>query len=260
MSHAHISSLSIWRDRFIYMSPYFLGEQSCRPSTVILIGTDGDFELESSGNKHSGRAFLIGSNVARTLSANNTSLYSLNVDPINPYARKLREVLNGQDILDLQPRMNETAGQHARNSMSGKRTCHELRHSSEVILQALFPEIIGAPPLDRRVDMVASWLHTHIPQVAELKKLSALCGLSESRLTHLFTDEVGISIRQYLLWIKMRYAAELFVRNKTLSEVAHEIGFSDSSHLSRTFTRYFALTPSYLANNKLVELQICDDS
>ena len=84
--------------------------------------------------------------------------------------------------------------------------------------------------------------------------------LKWSRLAHLFTDEVGISIRQYLLWIKMRYAAELFVRNKTLSEVAHEIGFSDSSHLSRTFTRYFALTPSYLANNKLVELQICDDS
>ena len=151
MSHAHISSLSIWRDRFIYMSPYFLGEQSCRPSTVILIGTDGDFEVESSGHKHSGRAFLIGSNVARTLSANNTCLYSLNVDPINPYARKLREILDVRDILDLQSRLNETAQQHAYDSMSGKRTCHELRHSSEVILQALFPEIIGPPPLDRRI-------------------------------------------------------------------------------------------------------------
>jgi AraC family transcriptional regulator, arabinose operon regulatory protein len=258
MTVTRSASLSIWRDRFIYTSPNFVGEESCRPACVIIIGTGGDVEIESSGNKYIGQAFLIAPNVTRTLRANTSGLYSLNVDPIHPYSRKLRELSAQQGILDLRSRMAANILECARISVDSTPNCSEMLHNSQTILGQLFPEIAGTKPLDLRIEKVASWLQTHAPQTAELKRLSDLCGLSESRLAHLFTDQVGISIRQYLLWVKMRYAAELFVRRKTLSEVAHEIGFSDSSHLSRTFTRYFALTPSYLANGKMVQLQICD--
>jgi AraC family transcriptional regulator, arabinose operon regulatory protein len=99
-----------------------------------------------------------------------------------------------------------------------------------------------------------------VPARVDLPFLAHLCGLSQSRLAHVFTERLGISIRQYLLWVKMRAAAEMFVRHLSLAEVAHEIGFADSSHLSRTFMRYFALTPSFLANEKLVRMQVCESS
>lgn len=260
MSGNQTASLSLWRDRFIFTSPHFIGEQSCRPSTVVIIGVNDDIQLESSGRTLTGRAFLVGANVSRKLTSGSSGLYSLNIDPISPYSRELRGLVKDGGILDLTSSLNEHILLAARESVEQAQTCAEIRHHSQRILNELFPEIVGIQPLDIRVDIVSSWLWTHVPAAVDLQKLSALCGLSESRLAHLFTQEVGISIRQYLLWVKMRYAAELFVRNRPLSQIAHDIGFSDSSHLSRTFTRYFALTPSYLANNKLVRLQLCDTS
>lgn len=258
MTDMRSASLSIWRDRFIYTSPQFVGDESCRPSCVIIVGTGGDVEIESAGFKYTGRAFLIGSNISRTLTANSTGHYSLNIDPISPFSRTLRNLSESHGVMNLHSRLTDTVLECARMSVENTPACAHMFEYSQTILTHLFPELGAVKSLDMRIDKVASWLQTNVPPTAELKKLSDLCGLSESRLAHLFTEEVGISIRQYLLWTKMRYAAELFVRRKTLSEVAHEIGFSDSSHLSRTFTRYFALTPSYLANGKMVKLQICN--
>lgn len=254
------ASLTIWRDRFIFTSPRFVGEQSCRPSTVIVIGINGDLELTADGRTFVSRAFLIGANVKRALKTRDTGLYSLNIDPINPYSRALRGLTSEAGLLDLVARLSAPVLAAARESVEQAQACGEVRRSSQVILDTLFPEVVGTQPMDVRIEMVLSWLWAHVPSAVDLGFLARLCGLSESRLAHLFTDEVGISIRQYLLWVKMRIAAELFTRNRTLSEVAHEIGFSDSSHLSRTFTRYFALTPSYLANGQMVRLQVCDRS
>ena len=54
----------------------------------------------------------------------------------------------------------------------------------------------------------------------------------------------------------MRKAASMFAAGLTLTEVAHAIGFADLAHLSRTFKKYFDLTPSFLSNPRLVQIQI----
>lgn len=254
------ASLSIWRDRFIFTSPTFVGEKSCRPATVVVLGTKGNIELATAEHRHVGRAFLVAPNVARTLTSHASGLYSLNIDPINPYSRALCELIGITGILNLDDRLNAVALSAASDSVESDQGCAEVRRHSELFFNALFPEVVGAQPLDVRIEMVSSWLWTHVPGSVDLSFLARLCGLSASRLAHLFTEQVGISIRQYLLWVKMRIAAELFIRKRPISEVAHEIGFADSSHLSRTFTRYFALTPSYLANDSLVRLRVCDRS
>lgn len=250
------ASLSLWRDRFVFTSPTFSGEQSCRPSAVIVIGTNGEIELDFAGGRRRGRVFLIGPNVERSLKADGTGLYSLNIDPTSAYSRALRERCGVGGAVDLGDRFDERLAGLAHASVTQLQGCAEIYRHSQQILLGLFPDLIGTQPLDPRIDIVASWLWTHVPVRVELPFLATLCGLSQSRLAHLFTEELGISIRQYLLWVKMRKAAEMFVRKVSLAQVAHEIGFSDSSHLSRTFMRYFALTPSFLANEKLVYMQM----
>lgn len=253
-------TLSVWRDRFVFTSPRFEGEESCRPAIVIVIGTDGVIELRTSSGRYTGRAFLIGANIERSLKAAGSGHYSLNLDPSSAYCRALRRRTEGGGVLDLSDRLDADALAAARASVTELQGCAEVYRASQKILLSLVPDLIGAQPMDARVDVVASWLWAQVPNRVDLTFLANLCGLSKSRLAHLFTDEMGISIRQYLLWVKMRLAAEMFVGKYSLAHVAHEIGFSDSAHLSRTFTRYFALTPSYLANDKLVRMQVCGAS
>lgn len=73
--------------------------------------------------------------------------------------------------------------------------------------------------------------------------------LSESRLMHLFKEEVGISIKYFILWQKLLRAIHLMLNGKSFTVAAVDAGFSDSAHLSRTFRRMFGVTPSEVFKN-----------
>lgn len=66
--------------------------------------------------------------------------------------------------------------------------------------------------------------------------------LSESRFLHLFSDELGIAWRPYLLWRRMMCAIQAMLNNSSATDAAHVAGFSDSAHLSRTFRNTFGMT------------------
>ncbi|TDS61526.1 helix-turn-helix domain-containing protein [Myroides indicus] len=78
-----------------------------------------------------------------------------------------------------------------------------------------------------------------------IKQLSELSYLSESRLSHLFKEETGISIRQYILWNKIRLAVEKCNKGKSLTTAAHSAGFVDSSHFNKTFFNMFGSSPFF---------------
>ena len=52
-------------------------------------------------------------------------------------------------------------------------------------------------------------------------------------------QEVGLQFRTYLLWRRLTLAVNEIVSGTSLTEAAHEAGFSDSAHFSRTFLRMF---------------------
>lgn len=253
------SSLSLWKDRVIFTARTHTSEVSKRPAIALLIGTAKPIQLTTKQGIYSGTALIVGPNVRRTLAAENAGLYSLNLDPSNRICRYLRsEILAGREIVNLSTALTLRMRAWAKSAVEEPKTCSESYRISQRLLDALFPESIGLQPVDPRIELVAAWLWTHLPVRVDLDHLSALCGLSRSRLAHLFTEQIGISIRSYLLWVKMRKAAELFVQDLSLMEVAHAIGFSDSAHLSRSFRDFFALTPSFLSNKALVRVQLCE--
>lgn len=69
-------------------------------------------------------------------------------------------------------------------------------------------------------------------------------GLSVSRLTHIFTDEIGVPLRSYARWIRLVHAVEHLANGETITEAAHRAGFADGAHFSRTFRAMFGLSPS----------------
>ncbi len=82
--------------------------------------------------------------------------------------------------------------------------------------------------------------------VLMLPMAAEVAGVSPSRLTHLFTREVGIPFRRYVLWWRMRRAAESLHDGRSLTEAALAAGFADAAHFSRTFKAMFGMPPSAL--------------
>ncbi|MBX3506961.1 MAG: helix-turn-helix transcriptional regulator [Parvibaculum sp.] len=110
----------------------------------------------------------------------------------------------------------------------------------------------GAPPpraLDPRIAALQEGLRALPEKRATLGELAAELGLSESRLTHLFKQETGVSLRRYLLWLRLSDAMARALSGVSLTEAAHASGFSDSAHLSRTCRDMFGINPQAVARH-----------
>ena len=102
--------------------------------------------------------------------------------------------------------------------------------------------------LDERVAKVIEHIQSMDTRVASLDDIAGMVFLSPSRFAHLFSEEVGIPFRRYLLWRRLTRAMVLVSRGATLSRAAHAAGFSDSAHFTRTFSQMFGIPPSAMLN------------
>jgi AraC-like DNA-binding protein len=99
---------------------------------------------------------------------------------------------------------------------------------------------------DSRVRRMLDFAADHIDGPLSLADVVADSGLSASRLSHLFVQQTGLPFRTYLLWLRLSRAVETVAAGGSLTEAAHEAGFADSAHFSRTFRRMFGVAPAQL--------------
>ncbi|MFA7105287.1 MAG: AraC family transcriptional regulator [Dysgonamonadaceae bacterium] len=68
-------------------------------------------------------------------------------------------------------------------------------------------------------------------------------------LSSLFSSVEGTTIEKYMINLKIERVKELLVYDeKTLSEIAHEMGYSSVAHLSGQFKKITGFTPTYFKN------------
>ena len=69
---------------------------------------------------------------------------------------------------------------------------------------------------------------------------------SMPQLNRWFKRITGVPVRRYRLWHRLFVTANLMSFGKSLTDAAHEAGFSDSSHLNHTFRSMIGMTPSFV--------------
>ncbi|MBI3233415.1 MAG: helix-turn-helix transcriptional regulator [Bacteroidetes bacterium] len=107
---------------------------------------------------------------------------------------------------------------------------------------------------DRRIVESIKYIQNNYDKVISLKELATLHHLSPSRFLHLFKKETHSSFRKIQIWNKLTSSLKLFQKSMTLTEIAHECGFTDSAHFSRRFKETFGLTPKQLKTATLYNL------
>ena len=115
--------------------------------------------------------------------------------------------------------------------------------------QGLIAAFVGAtapPPPDRRVEASLEWASSHLDERISMADVAREIGLSIDRMSHLFVEQTGLPFRTYLLWLRMRKAVEAYAQGASLTTAAHNAGFSDSAHFSRTFRRMFGIAAADL--------------
>ena len=107
----------------------------------------------------------------------------------------------------------------------------------------LFAGAADNSEMDERVCRIVSELRGDPARDVTVAELAADVGLSEDRLHHLFTDQMGIPLHRFRLWLRLQQASRLYFAGHTLTYAAHDAGFADAAHFSRTFARMFGAPP-----------------
>lgn len=103
----------------------------------------------------------------------------------------------------------------------------------------------SAPPMDSRVSLALQHMAQHLREPLSVEALAKRAGLSPSRLAHLFKQQVGASIIDTLLALRLKQAARLLrFSSLNVQQVANEVGFQSAFYFSRQFKAFFALSPT----------------
>lgn len=99
---------------------------------------------------------------------------------------------------------------------------------------------------DPRVQSVVELIRSQPGRSFSARELAQTIHLSPSRLSHLFKNQVGIPIRRFIVWSRLRTVVNHALQGASLTEAAHAAGFADAAHMSNAFRQMFGFAPSAL--------------
>ncbi len=127
------------------------------------------------------------------------------------------------------------------------------------ILEILIRNIKKAPAFevsqnhpDDRITKMLIYINEHIdePNNLKIENLAEVFSMSPTYVSEFFKKRVKISLREYIIKAKLRLVEiRLLNSDYTLTEISNDLGFTDVSHLSKTFKRYVGMSIRDFKNN-----------
>ncbi|WP_209400375.1 AraC family transcriptional regulator [Pseudozobellia sp. WGM2] len=98
---------------------------------------------------------------------------------------------------------------------------------------------------DQRITPMLNYINEHLDNSEKLKieNLAGVFMMSPTYVSEFFKKQVQQSLREYIIKAKLKQVEiRLLNSDHTLTEIADELGFTDVSHLSKTFKRYVGMS------------------
>lgn len=102
---------------------------------------------------------------------------------------------------------------------------------------------------DERIRQAYVYIDEHIGSDMTVASIANHFCMSESRFSHLFRKEAGMSVANYLVFRKLYFTYLGLMEGKNITTAALDAGFSDPSHFAATNKRMFGLSPTAVSGS-----------
>lgn len=194
--------------------------------------------------------FLVKPGIPHKISAADTLAVILWIEPESKLGRQLIRVPS-EHLFD-----KLTVGQiRELNVLDNSLNCEQARLLFDQLIDQIIPTSsetnVFPGALDDRVLKIIEYIKEEriATCTASITQLAERVSLSPSRLRHIFNQQMAISLKQYILWYRLLNSLEIVLQTHSLTQAAHESGFADAAHMSRTFRQTFGLKPSQILKN-----------
>lgn len=234
-------------ERFIYLgrSHIYLRDFHCGAAWLLVcLSGEVRFRLEGENHWTVARSILIPAGSKISIDNRDAVLSVCYLDAAKPDFILLRRCMQGVtqgvyfnhncedkligELLDL--REDEPGFEEANRRIEG--IIHRGENSSEYAV-------------DERIQYVIRRLRETSSINVSVSELAEEIGMSESGLIKLFRMHIGAPVRKHRLWYRLIDFLELIVLGVSTNDAIKKVGFTDASHLSRSYSGLFGVTYSY---------------
>lgn len=127
--------------------------------------------------------------------------------------------------------------------LAGRLTAQGWMQDEPCLETALLGSALPRRRIDPRIAGVIERIRLDPASLVTADECAADCGLSTSRFIHLFTSECGMPFRSFRTWKRARSLLNAVDSGATLTQIALDLGYSDSAYFSNSIRYFTGLRP-----------------
>ena len=223
-------------DHIMMRAEYRTPDPHSHLAVHFIAGLDGPVHCVVSGDSFDADAVFIASDVVHTAYAETGDMLVFLFDTAGSIAEEAqKQYLCGRPYFCGDKETVEKLREIWKNNPPAQ--------ADSLITQLLGLDTVGNTLRDERISQVLEYLRSldEVPEDITVQLCAKAC-LSPSRLSHLFKENVGISLHRYLAMDKMRKGYIHFQKYGNITEASMRAGFDSPSHFAATCKRMFGIS------------------
>ena len=206
----------------------------------IIISTDDSMKVQCAGAEYLCNGILIPSGVSHTVDTFGNSVLVFLYDCTTQVAKQIREVACIPEKVCKEIAKLYADMESASDSYYG---------FEKAVLSRL--RITGAATnvTDERIRTAMEFIRAKSTEKVTCQDVADAVHLSQSRFSHLFREQVGMTFAAYLIYQRIIYVYTQMLRGRSITEAALEAGFSSSAHFADVNRRVFGISASTITHD-----------
>lgn len=224
---------------------------------VLFISAFGvPFEVDFGTERVTAEAVLAGPLLRRKVMARDAGLVGFYLMPESPLFAHLVNTLPPSGFRPVYRGRLDAVNDELIALYQGRASVEQTLQAAGYIQRLLSPGLATPGAIPSAGDLTAS---IRSDPAVSLQQLAQQHGVSYTRMSRVFSRNVGLSFREYKNWLKHMKVVRLMETGISLTEVAQEAGFADLAQFTRIYKRWYGNPPSYVRQQKNIRVFLAPD-
>jgi len=206
----------------------------------IIISMEGSMKAQCAGAEYLCQGILLPSGVSHAVDTMRNSVLVFLYDCTTDVAKQIRETACipeevCKEIAQLYADCDETTGSYY--------------GFEKAVLTRVGITGAASEVSDERIRTAMEFIRTQSTEKVTCRDVAAAVHLSQSRFSHLFREQVGMTFAAYLIYQRIMYVYSQVFRGNSITEAALEAGFYSSAHFADVNRRVFGISASAITHD-----------
>jgi len=224
---------------------YTTPQKHCHKAAHIIVSLEEEMMIAAEDNKCKCRGILIPLEVSHQIDTNEKPVLVFLYDSTTNVAKNIRDVkyLSDTDCDEIVKAYLEFE--------KGDMTAERYETVETIVLEKTGVTDRKRIVMDERIGNALGYIRLRLAEGVTCKEVAEYVNLSQSRFSHLFKEQVGMTFASYLVYQRIMHVYAGIIKGKSITESSVEAGFYSASHFADVNRRVFGLAASDITKDMI---------